>query len=157
MAKLINCKACGAKVSKNAPTCPGCGEPVKKKSNEDGCWALIILGIFVFFIYLAMSEDGNEESQIPLTAAEQRAQQIESQFSAWDGAHHHLERLVKANLKDPDSYQHIKTTYRDSGSDAILVEMHYRAKNSFGGYVVDRAVAIYTLAGQPVGEPSLSE
>ena len=34
---LTNCKACGAVVSKKAPNCPKCGNPIKKERKGLGC------------------------------------------------------------------------------------------------------------------------
>jgi predicted amidophosphoribosyltransferase len=31
---LIDCPACGNKVSANAPACPGCGEPIKSSTAK---------------------------------------------------------------------------------------------------------------------------
>ncbi|MFC1688095.1 hypothetical protein ACFL07_00360 [Pseudomonadota bacterium] len=146
MSKLVKCKACGEAVSKNAPACPKCGEPLKQQRKSVGCGSAIVLIVFALIFVGIVSDRGDETPKKPLTASELRKQKIESQFSAWDGAHQHLEKLVEANLKDPDSYEHIKTTYRDKG-DAILVVMNYRAKNSFGGYVVNRIIATYDING----------
>ena len=59
-----------------------------------------------------------------------------------------MQNYLKKNLKDPDSYQHIETRYTDNGGDTIKVYLKYRAKNSFGGYVVNVAVADVTVDGQ---------
>jgi hypothetical protein len=75
-----------------------------------------------------------------------RAQIIEGQFNLRTGAHRELEKMVKAQLKDPDSYQHIESSYGGKG-DHLNVVMKYRAKNGFGGYVVNSVVASCTLAG----------
>jgi hypothetical protein len=67
--------------------------------------------------------------------ADVRAKKISNQFSGWDGAHIKLERLVKENLKDPDSYEHVKSLYNDHKT-YLIVELTYRAKNSFGAKVL---------------------
>ena len=43
---LIHCKGCGEKISKNAKSCPKCGEPNKAKTSPlaMGCLGIIILG-----------------------------------------------------------------------------------------------------------------
>lgn len=43
---LIKCKSCGHEISKNASSCPNCGEPKKKKT---GCFPWFMLFVFVFF------------------------------------------------------------------------------------------------------------
>lgn len=78
-----------------------------------------------------------------------RQEKIEDQFSAWDGANYPVEEAVKQRLKDPDSYEHIETRYSDEG-DHLYVVMRFRARNSFGGYVVNTAYADVTLEGQVI-------
>ncbi len=75
-----------------------------------------------------------------------RYEQIQGQFSSWSGAHKSVERYVKKNLKDPDSYEHIQTGYNDNG-DHLMVVMRYRAKNSFGGFAIESVKARCTIAG----------
>jgi len=59
----------------------------------------------------------------------------ESCLSSWDGSCPTLERYLKKNLKDPDSYEHIETGFWNMGDHAVVLTK-YRAKNSFGGYVI---------------------
>ena len=83
---------------------------------------------------------------VPLTAAEQRQTRIESQFSAWNGAHRNLEAAVKKAMNDPGSYEHVETKYMDR-EDHIMVWMTYRGANAFGGKVLARIVATADLDG----------
>lgn len=57
-------------------------------------------------------------------------------FSVWDGSCRPLVAAVKANLKDPDSFQHVSTSFYRVGPNEVRVTMKYRAKNGFGGYAV---------------------
>jgi hypothetical protein len=103
------------------------------KGSKIGCLLLLCLfvigGIAIFSI---------EE---PKTPEQIEQEKIEVHFSSWDGSHRELVSQLKANLKDPDSFEHIETTYKVQG-DSIWVFMNYRAKNSFGGYVVEGITAI---------------
>lgn len=74
---------------------------------------------------------------------------IEYQFSAWDGSHIGLTKLVKANMKDPNSYEHIDTQYRVMDS-VILIVMRFRGKNSFGGLVPSIVTAKADLKGNVI-------
>ena len=65
-----------------------------------------------------------------------RKEEIEKQFSSWDGAHIGLTRIIKESMNDPDSYEHIETRFADKG-DYILVITQFRGKNAFGGKVVN--------------------
>jgi len=80
-------------------------------------------------------------------AEEVRKKQIEEQFSAWDGSHRNLERVIKKAMNDPDSYEHDETTYWDRG-DHLVVKTTYRGKNAFGGVVRNFVKAKVSLNGQ---------
>lgn len=57
--------------------------------------------------------------------------------SSWDGSVQQVKQYLKSNLKDPDSYQSIKWGNVRQQNDGTYVVWHkFRAKNSFGGYVV---------------------
>lgn len=65
---------------------------------------------------------------------------VEGQFSAWDGSHRALVDLIKENLNDKKSFEHEKTTYIDKG-DYLIIKMVYRAKNAFGGVILQNVTA----------------
>jgi hypothetical protein len=62
-------------------------------------------------------------------------------FSPWDGSYRPLENSIKGNLKDPSSYEHVKTMYGFVyyGTDRpyMNVKTVYRGKNSFGAIVTE--------------------
>lgn len=66
--------------------------------------------------------------------------------SAWDGSVHTVKRYLKDNLKDPDSVQYIEwspvSMLEHKGENYWAVRVKYRAKNSFGGYVVSNQMAL---------------
>jgi len=69
-----------------------------------------------------------------------REEKIAKQFSLWDGSHKELVRLVKNDLNDAGSFEHIETTYRINkdhtpGQDILFIKMDFRAKNAFGGVI----------------------
>lgn len=76
-----------------------------------------------------------------------RNKKIESQFSPWDGSHKTLEKLIKQNMNDPDSYEHVKTVYWDKGN-YLIVSTTFRGKNAFGGKVLNTIKANISLDGQ---------
>lgn len=79
-------------------------------------------------------------------AAEKRKEEIELQFSPWDGSHRDLERRIKESMNDPDSYKHYKTFYFDHGKH-ITVITEFGGRNSFGGMVRNTISADYTING----------
>jgi hypothetical protein len=88
-----------------------------------------------------------EEGKKKQLAAEARKKQIETQFSAWDGSHRGLERVIKESMNDPDSYDHVETVYWDRG-DHLVVQTTFRGKNAFGGVVKNSVKAKVSLNGQ---------
>ncbi|KLU66783.1 hypothetical protein DEAC_c14510 [Desulfosporosinus acididurans] len=65
---------------------------------------------------------------------------VDSQFSAWDGSNRYLVDLLKKNLNDPKSFEHVETKYWDRG-DYLIIKMSYRAKNAFGGLILQNVTA----------------
>jgi hypothetical protein len=81
--------------------------------------------------------------------AKERTEMIEKQFSAWDGSHIKLSRLVKDSMNDPDSYDHAETKYWDM-DDHIVVLTTFRGKNAFGGTVKNSVKAKISLDGESI-------
>jgi len=80
---------------------------------------------------------------------QQRKKQFEDQFSAWDGSHRELTKIIKASMNDPDSYEHVETVYWDR-DDHLIVSTTFRGKNAFGGTVVNTVKAKVSLDGQNI-------
>lgn len=142
------CPECGAEISSEAKACPHCGY-TKKEPEHIGCGTIILVG-FLILVFVGLFSDDPDDSDPkdtePKTAEERRQERVEKAFSAWDGAHRNLERYITERLKDPDSYEHIETRYVDQG-EHVVVYTKYRAKNSFGGYVIQEAGAKAKLDG----------
>jgi hypothetical protein len=163
---LKECRECKKPVSQFAKTCPNCGisNPAKpasffeklqreaEKNKGRNKWVNAILAIVVILVILAKcsSEDSSKTNTPPKTA-EQIS--IEKQFSPWDGKHLKLYQFLKENLKDPDSLEHIETEYKKNFdkngqfNNTLTVTTKYRAKNSFGGYVVEQISADCDIDG----------
>ena len=153
---LKKCKECGNKVSTKANKCPNCGAPVKTTNFAAGCLSVIIVTVLV--VWIASSFDGdkknshvkhndpNDDSSPKITT---RQEQIKSQFSAWDGSHRNLTKIIKKSMNDPKSYEHVETVYWDKG-DHLLVQTTFRGKNAFGGVVKNTVTAQIDLNGNVV-------
>jgi hypothetical protein len=114
-----------------------------------GFIAFMIFAAFAIAIFIAFNSREKpppppEKVYLPKTAADFRAEEISNAFDPWDGSHIELTRWIKSQLKDPKSYEHIETRYRDKG-DTVFVITKYRAKNSFGTYAA-ATVSANTLA-----------
>jgi hypothetical protein len=59
---------------------------------------------------------------------------LEKQFSAWDGSHLELTKIIKKSMNDPNSYEHEETVYWEM-NDHLIVRTTFRGKNAFGGVV----------------------
>lgn len=87
-----------------------------------------------------------ERSIAEANRAEERTKLIEKHFSAWDGSHRGLTKLIKAGMNDPNSYEHVETSYVDKG-DYLIVKTTFRGKNAFGGVVTNWVQAKVDLDG----------
>lgn len=71
-----------------------------------------------------------------------------------------LNKYLKGHLKDPKSTEYIEWSpvklIDVKGSRAWAVRVKYRSKNSFGGYVIDEAIAVIQH-GQVISFQSLSQ
>jgi tetratricopeptide (TPR) repeat protein len=93
--------------------------------------------------------DREEEKRKQLAeqqAKEAREKKVQGQFSSLSGAHRIFERLIKASMNDPDSYEHVETRYIDKG-EYVRVFATFRGKNAFGGIIIDTATADFSLSG----------
>lgn len=81
---------------------------------------------------------------------------ITSQFSSIDGSHKTLKSFTKDAIRDPDSFQHIKTVYKRTKPGYIEVHMTFRARNGFGGMTIGTARGIYTEDGYVISQEILN-
>lgn len=94
----------------------------KKKQTKKtviGFIGMIILAIFTYQI--SKSDSDNK----PKSAAETRQERIDHGFSAWDGSHIALTRMIKESMNDPKSFEHVETKYSDMKD--------HQARNGGGG------------------------
>lgn len=83
----------------------------------------------------------------PLTAAEQHEQLVLAQFSKWDGSHPGLVEMVKSQMNDADSFEHVETRYWDRG-DHLFLRMTFRGANVFGAKVLNQVAATVDMNGK---------
>lgn len=76
-----------------------------------------------------------------------RSEGIQRQFSPYSGAHYGLQRLIKSAMHNPDSYEHVRTSYSDEGG-YLIVETTYRGTNAFGATIRGYVKAQVGLNGQ---------
>ena len=71
---------------------------------------------------------------------------LAGQISSIDGSHRNVEKVLKAGLKDPSSYQHVSTSYVVNET-TITVYTTYRAKNSFNALITGLVTATVDANG----------
>ena len=134
---LIICNDCRESVSKNADTCPHCGSPIKKQKNKGFGVGKILLSIFGVMLLIGIFSTDNDTQEV---VTDSIAKNSVVRNSEWDGSVRQVERYLKNNLKDPDSYESIEWSPVTEAGEGHIVRVKYRAKNSFGGYVVENKV-----------------
>nr|WP_067289824.1 stage II sporulation protein M [Marinobacterium profundum] len=102
------------------------------------------VGFAALLVYGMISSAFQEPPQ--LTAEQAHVQRIEQHFSKWDGSHEGLTPIIKASMHNPESYEHVKTTYVDGG-ETLQVTTAFRGTNAFGAVVTQSAYAVVDLNG----------
>lgn len=137
----IQCLTCG-KNFRN-PLKPNNGQTLTKTQRN---WLIAIAVVLVLWFIGSMSDDNNGSTS-----------SSKVQNSEWDASVYQVEHYLKNSyLKDPDSYEGIEWSKVNemSGSSEYKywVRHKYRAKNSFGGYVIENKIFYLDDQGNVVGE-----
>lgn len=129
------------------------GQPETLEGTNNKYWIAYLEKANISFVSEKQSDkilfagfDKNSALEYFDNIEEERTKMLEEQFSAWDGSHINLTRLLKKNLNDPDSYEHVETVYWDRGN-YLIVQTKYRAKNGFGAMVLGRVKIKASLTG----------
>jgi len=96
--------------------------------------AVIAIGLILLVLFWIFGPSDSEEEDVQEVVTHE--QRIQGLFSAWDGSLYSLEKLIKSNMNDPDSYDHVETVFWDM-KDHIVVQTKFRGKNAFGGVVLN--------------------
>jgi len=84
--------------------------------------------------------EAKKQADIERAESERRAAisaRVKAYFHPLDNSHMMLEKVIKENLKDPNSYEHIETQrWVDYETGIMTVRTRIRANNSFGGKTV---------------------
>jgi len=99
--------------------------------------AFVAIGLAVLVIVWAATLDSRRDTRKPSVTTSQ-----------YDGSVSQVKYWLREHLKDPDSVQYIDwSTVKtlDDGQYAVFVK--YRAKNSFGGYVIEQRLFMFDPKG----------
>ena len=122
-------------------------------------WVKVIAGTAICIGALAIvlgacqgpsaAEQAEERREKAAEAAEVREERRKGFhcLSDWDGNHNGFERLVKRQLKDPDSMDTIETRVGPNEGGVHQIRMDFRARNSFGGMTIGTAVGTFRNNG----------
>ncbi len=112
-----------------------------RKTAKRSVYLLIAMSVIGIIAYSYITSSNPTKPLSPEEKAKVEYQKwVESQFSAWDGSNKYLVELVKENMNDPKSFEHIETKYKDT-SDGLDLYMKFRGKNAFGGLVINEVNA----------------
>lgn len=117
------------------------GKPTKKRGQVVG--GLVLFVVILWILVTCLGPSKNE----PATTTVKTPTEVVYN-SSWDGAVSQVNSWLRSNLKDPHSLEYIDwspVAKRDEGG--FMVRVKYRAKNSFGGYVVDDKVFVLDSSG----------
>lgn len=112
------------------------GIEVKKKGKQDS-------------MFLDDRKKYSEENTRKEFEQKEREKIVEEQFSKFDGSHKALTLLIKKNMNDPDSYEHVSTQFRDDNEN-IFVVTKFRGKNTFGAKVINTVSAKVDFNGNVI-------
>ena len=149
---LKPCVECKKEISTSAKACPHCGKPDPHVSSGSYLGGFLTLAILIgvgWFGWNTLSSKTPEEraaqtAEREAERAERKAQKEAKRaedkrkgfhcLSSWDGSHRGLEKHVRNAARNPDSFEHIRTSITpvDQNGEHVLF-MSYRAENGFGG------------------------
>lgn len=139
---LITCKECSHQISKTAKFCPNCGA---KNKQPPGCLSVIIIGLILFFVIGVFVSISDANSSTTSTRSSVRREAV---YNSSDGSVFEVKVFLRKTLKDPKSYDPMAWGKVVKNKDGSFYVVHrYRAKNSFGGYVIEQKIFRFDRRG----------
>lgn len=110
--------------------------------------------------YILVFDDGviskrltDEEAKDLSKKAQERYENggtVKVENSVIDGSVSQVKKYIKQTLKDPDSYKSIEWSKVKETNNGYEVQHRYRAKNSFGGYVIEEHIYYLDFQGNVI-------
>ena len=94
-------------------------------------------GTDIHFVNAPIEKIASEIERQKLLGKARMKAGTEVKNSSWDGSVSQVVKYLKNNLKDPNSYESIEWGNVTETDNGYVVRHKYRAKNSFGGYVIE--------------------
>ncbi len=124
MAKLKQCKACGAEISKSAKTCPKCGQ-----KNGGGCLKILLAGIGIIVILGALGslfgdktdkeKDVSTNAPAPIVEEKKAKYEVLEEKIEEDSFTRYITGKVKNNSGKDVSYVQIEINLYDKDGNQI--------------------------------------
>ena len=146
---LVKCPECGAIISDAAGSCPKCGYKKKSSVGCFGCikWLMISAFIVVVLFMVVATCDNSGETKNEPSIVNYNDNSVYHQILAKNYFKDHL----KKSMKDPGSYHEISyTSTYNHYRKCYVVDLKFRAKNSFGAYTIERWTCDVTFDGKIV-------
>jgi hypothetical protein len=156
---MVDCPGCTTRFSETAGNCPQCGCQLtpqiiaeSKRKDRNALRVLFIMfGMFIFVVGIAFSgifPAPKSPSSAPKIAPSKEPPPEVVTNSSWDGSVYQVESWLKDNVKDPDSLEFIEWSPVSKTKDGgFMVRAKFRAKNSFGGYVIENKLFFLDSTG----------
>lgn len=110
-------------------------EPQKPKFEDTPAGkavGFVMMGLIGWFVYAVMNPDPEQVAKREAEKAQERQSGVHCR-SPWDGSHDRVTEITKQNLRDPASFEHIRTRIGQNDNGVHSIKMEFRARNLFGG------------------------
>lgn len=112
---------------------------------------MLVFGGFVVMVIFSMftANSPTSKNSKPSRSTSNTTTEIVSN-SAWDASVYQVKAYLKKNLKDPDSFEAIEWSPVAKTENGYMVRCKYRAKNSYGGYIIENQIFILNKKGNVI-------
>ncbi|MGI9311171.1 MAG: hypothetical protein ACR2P7_06535 [bacterium] len=150
-AVLIKCKNCKKRFDVMASACPHCGA---KKPSIGGIMGIVLGVSVVVVMVMIFTNSSNQDTakEQAKTHVQPKAKVEPKKVAACSKVF--MENLFKyyvqksGTLRDPDSFEKIRTISGIEQNGRRSVQMTFRAKNGFGGYSISTAYGSYATTAK---------
>lgn len=159
---MMECPRCAEHIKSRATVCRFCGQEFSSPEQSEpstvgewakvGCllWVVIIMGWLLYSLVVGRSDTERAKD------AKERVAGFHC-VGGMDGSSFRFINAVKAQLRDPASFEHVETGIRHEEDGKHYILMTFRSRNGFGGMNVSSARGYVDHATcEVVGDVSIS-
>ena len=111
---------------------------------------ICVAGVFSFFVFFNYTKPVNINEIKKVSPRKKAKKRAKVENSSWDASVYQVKSYLKKTLKDPKSVEYIEWSKVVETYDGYKVRCKYRAKNSFGGFVIKNTVFFLNLNGDVI-------